>query len=268
MILTVRRLHLLAAAFCLAMLGLCPALTAAQPDAVQPEHESVEMFQGIEDGRIDVKLIPKDSTQCNVLIENKTDKPLSVQLPAAFAGVPALAQFGGGGMGGGGFGGNNSGNQGFGGGMGGGMGGMGGGMGGMGGGFFNVPPEKVGKLTCPAVCLEHGKKDPRPAIPYEIRPIDQCTERTGVHELLAMLGTGKLSQRAAQAAAWHLQDGMSWQQLAAKRLRFADGTSRSYFHPAELQAGMRIAATAVRIAEQRKQQDASPGEQHQVSIRQ
>ncbi len=46
--------------------------------------EVVEMFSAIEDGRIDVGLIPKDSTRARVFIENKTDKPLSVQLPAAF----------------------------------------------------------------------------------------------------------------------------------------------------------------------------------------
>jgi len=257
-----RRHSLFLVALTIAVLVSCTLCLAAEPEAAKPAAETVELFEGIEQGRIGVKLIPKDSTQCNVLIENKTDRPVSVQLPAAFAGVPALAQFGGGGgaMGGGGFGGNNTGNQGF----GGGMGGMGGGMGGMGGGgggFFNVPPEKVGKLTCPAVCLEHGKKDPRPAIPYEIRPIEDCTERDGVPELLAMLGTGKFSQRAAQAAAWHLQDGLSWRQLAAKRLKFADGTSRPYFHPQELRAGMQIATAAIRMAKQREQQEVSPGEQ-------
>ena len=68
--------------------------------------------------------------------------------------------------------------------MGGGMGGMGMGGGGMGmggggmgggggGGFFNIPAEKVGQFKVQTVCLEHGKKDPRPAIPYEIKPIER-----------------------------------------------------------------------------------------------
>ena len=256
-------MKMLACSLLLGLMAQTPnAVFAAEnerPTGDQPK--SVEMFQAIDDGHIEVKLIPKDSTECNVMIKNLTEQPLNVQLPAAFAGIPALAQFGGGGMGGmgGGLGGNNTGNQGF----GGGMGGMGGGMGGMGGGggFFNVPPEKVGKLTTAAVCLEHGKKDPRPAIPYEIRRIEDCTDKAGVPELLAMLGTGRLSQRAAQAAAWHLQDGMSWQQLAAKRIRFAGGGSRPYFHPAEIQAAMKIAATAKRIAEQREKQPTSPGEE-------
>ncbi len=45
----------------------------------------------MEKGDISVKVIPKDSTQCRVLIENKTDQPLSVKLPDAFAAVPVLA---------------------------------------------------------------------------------------------------------------------------------------------------------------------------------
>ena len=58
--------------------------------------ESVEMFSAMAQGQIEVKLIPKDSTQSRVIIENKTKKALSVKLPDAFAGVPVLAQLGGG----------------------------------------------------------------------------------------------------------------------------------------------------------------------------
>ena len=228
-----------------------------------PADPTVEMFEAIEKGDIAVKLIPKDSTLCRVLIENKTDKPLNVKLPATFAGVPALAQFGGGGMGG--RGGGNRGGGGMGGGgqnqsMGGGMGGGGmggGGMGGMGGGggMFNVPPEKVGQLKVTTVCLEHGKDEPRAAIPYEIKPLESVTTKAGVEELCQSLGNGQLNQRAAQVAAWHLNNDMSWQELAAKRFSFANGTSRPYFSSAEIQGGMRIAATAKMMAEQRQKQD-------------
>ena len=199
------------------------------------------MFAAIEKGDISVKLIPKDSTESQVLIKNETDKPLNVKLPDAFAGVPVLGQnFGGGGGAAGGGGGhhgssssnkNNNQNQ----GMGGGMGGM------MGGGMMNVPPEKVGKLKVPTVCLDHGKAEPRAAIPYTIKPIESYSSKPGVRELCQMLGSGQVSQRAAQAAAWHLNNGMSWEELAAKRIRHLNGESRPYFSPAEIQAGMQIA---------------------------
>lgn len=225
-----------------------------------PADPTVEMFEAIEKGDISVKLIPKDSTQCRILIENKTDKPLNVKLPKTFAGVPALAQFGGGGGGRrGGGGGGMGGGQSMGGGMGGGGmggGGMGGGGMGGGGGMFNVPPEKVGQFKVTTVCLEHGKDEPRAAIPYEIKPLESVTTKSGVQELCQSLGYAQLDQRSAQAAVWHLNNDMSWQELAAKRLRSANGTSRPYFTPAEIQGGMRIAITAKNVAEKRRAQDA------------
>ena len=248
---------LAAAALCLLPLGLSAAERGknAKPEA---EAEKVDLFEAIANKQIDVKFIPKDSTQAKVTIENKTDKPLSVKLPAAFAAVPVLAQAPAAGAGragrttqqqpqpmGGGFGG---------GGMGGGM--MGGGMGG-GGGMFNVAPEKIAQLKVPGVCLAHGQPEPRAAIPYEIKPLETVSEKDGVRETLAMLANGQINQRAAQVAAWHLCSNMSFDELAAKRLRFANGTSQPYFSADEMRAGMQIVATAVKAAEEAKKAGSS-----------
>jgi len=231
-----------------ALVGVClsgwapavePASAGLQTAQAAGGPRTVELFEAMERGEIGVKLIPKDSTQCKLLIENKTKQPLTVKVPGAFAGVPVLAQVGNQGIGGNNFLGG-GGNQGF-----------GGGMGGWGGGLFNVAPEAVGQLRCPAVCLEHGKKDPRPGIPYQIKPIEQFTDNEAVHEVVRMLSAGAVPQRVAQAAVWHLNNGLSWQQLAGKQLRFADGTSRPYFSPLEIRAGMQVAAAATRLAEQR-----------------
>ncbi len=243
-----------------------PKGTPAEPAEV------VEMFSAIEDGRIDVRLIPKDSTRARVFIENKTDKPLSVQLPAAFAGVPVLAQLEGGmggmggmgmgGMGGGGdSGGGGGGNQAF----GGGMGGMGGGMGGMGGGMWSVPPEKIAQLSVPTVCLEHGKPDPRPAVPYKIVPIDQVAEKPEVAEVCAMLATGQLPQRVAQVAAWHLNNDMSWQELASKQLRFANGRRQPYFSQQEIFLAMQLVERASKNVRERQQQYQTPSQSTALS---
>ncbi|MBT4864667.1 MAG: hypothetical protein HON53_06015, partial [Planctomycetaceae bacterium] len=68
--------------------------------SLDPTAKSVELFAGMEKGLLDVKAIPKDSKKGNLLIENKTDKPLTVQMPDAFVGVQVLKQIGGmGGMG-------------------------------------------------------------------------------------------------------------------------------------------------------------------------
>jgi hypothetical protein len=254
-----RRLSLLCSAIALALI---PVLLIAAEGRVlksslsNANQETVEMFSAIESGQIAVKLIPKDSTQCRVLIENKTDKPLNVKLPETFAGVPVLAQRGGGGGGGGGGtrggGSYGGGNQSFGGGM---NGMMGGGM-----GMFSVPPEKVGQLRVPTVCLEHGKNEPHERIPYEIRPLESVTTRPAVAELCRALGAGQVNQRAAQAAAWFLNNDMSWQTLAAKRYQHANGApGEPYFSSLEIQTGMLLANTAIRTAEEKQQQKRQSG---------
>ena len=128
------------------------------------------------------------------------------------------------------------------------MGGMGG-MG-MGGGMFNVAPGKVGKIKVPTVCLEHGKTDPSPRVTYEIRPIDSFTDNKQVAEVCKMLGRGEVSQNIAQAAAWHLTDGLSWDELARKdRVKLSNGYTEKYFAPQELVMAVRVVGEAERRAE-------------------
>jgi hypothetical protein len=253
---------------------LAQVASAASPSsakAEKPVGDQVEMFAAIKSGDIEVKLIPKDSTTGQVIITNKTKKPLSIQIPAAFAGVPVMAQIGiGGGIGGGNANGGNGGqNQAFGGGMmGGGMGGMGGGFGGggMGGGFFNVGPEKVGKIKFAAVCLEHGKEDPSPRVAYDIKPIDSYTSDPEVIAVVQMLGRGEIDQRSAQAAAWHLANGMSWDELAAKvGAKHIGGATQPYFTSAQMEMALRITREATRRVEENKDLKVSPGKATSLS---
>jgi citrate synthase len=162
-----------------------------------------------------------------------------------------MGGYGGGGGGGGGqaMGG---GMGGMGGGMMGGMGGMGGGgMGGMGMGMMNVAPERVAKFKATTVCLEHGKPTPRSSMKYEIVPIEQVTDKAAVREVCRRLGVGQVPQRAAQAAAWHLNNDMTWEQLLKKELRSMAG-NRPYFSADEIKAAMQISLQAVNVAEQKK----------------
>ncbi len=244
---------------------------------VAEEIRTVGLFEAMDKGDVEVRFIPKDSTEANVLIENKTDRPLTIKFPEAFAAVHVLAQFGGGGggmggmgggmggMGGGGMGGGGQGMGGGGGGMGGGMGGMGGGMGGMGGGggFFSVAPQKVTKVKVPCVCLEHAKPDPTPRMKYKIVPIETLTKDANVIEVCKMLGNGEIPQNAAQAAAWNLANGLSWQELAAKnRVELKTiGYVEKYFAPHELVFASRIAGEANQRARDAKPTVTSPGEQ-------
>jgi hypothetical protein len=149
-------------------------------------------------------------------------------------------------------------NQGMGGGFGGGMGGMGGGMGGMGGGmggmgmggmggFFNVKPGKTGRIKVATVCLEHGKAEPNPRIAYKLVPLETVTTKPEVIEVCKLLATGKVPQSAAQAAAWHFTDNLTWDQLAAKLgVDHLIGPDEPYFSQVDILAATRIAAEALR----------------------
>ena len=133
--------------------------------------------------------------------------------------------------------------------MGGGMGGGMGGMGGMrgGGGFFNVAPAAVRKVKVATVCLEHGKLDPNPRVPYTLKPIESFTTDSKVIELCGMLGRGEIDQHAAQAAAWHLTDGLTWRQLLAKiKARHLNGTTEQYFTGVDLRRAMLVVQEAGR----------------------
>jgi hypothetical protein len=229
-----------------------------------PTAESVELFDGMEQGLLEVKLIPKNSKQGNLLIENKTDKPLTVQMPDAFVGVQVLKQMGGmgGGMGGGGMGGGMGGGGqqavgGGGGGMGGGGmggGGMGGGgMGGGGAGFFSIPAESIVRVPYHSVCLEHGKPEPTPRSTYRIMKVEDATKDPALQQLIRLVGKNRIHPQVAQAAAWHLTDDMSWRELAAKKVkRLGGGGSQPYFQRAALYYAQQLVAQAVEGARNKK----------------
>ena len=176
-------------------------------DATNPLAEEVELFAAVQQQQINVQLIPHDELQCRLLISNKTDKPLSVKLPASFAGVPVLAQIGQLPIPGMGPGNNrnadpfnnnpakNAPQR------------VGGGSGSM---MLNVPPESMRRVKLETVCLDHGNPVPRATIKYEIRPVAAAMDKAGVAEVCEMLGRHEISHRAAQLAAWHLSNDMSW----------------------------------------------------------
>ncbi|HEV3418425.1 MAG TPA: hypothetical protein VG056_16490 [Pirellulales bacterium] len=227
------------------------AIDKAAADNTAVDKKSVNLFDAMKSGDIQVKYIAHNSKEGQLLVTNNTDVPLTVKLPDAFAAVPVLAQAQGGGGGtkksyGGGGGGQN---QGVGGGGGGGLGGGGGGQRGGGGGAFDVAPEKVAKIKIDTVCLEHGKKEPAPNVPYEIRPIETFTSDASVQELCKMLATGQINQRAAQAAAWHLANHMTWEQLLDKKIHHLIGGNEAYFTPEEIRVAMQLTDRAMKSAE-------------------
>ena len=251
------------AIFCFGVLASCSLVHAAGPVVLE-----VEFFDAMAKGQIEATIVPRSSLDARITVKNKAGVPLTVKLPETFAGVPVLAQqwndpfdIGGGGRGGrsnrGG--GNNSGygrgggqNQSMGGGFGGmggmGMGGMGmGGMGmggmGMGGmGMFNIAPEKTVRGDVKTVCLEHGKREPRSFMKYELKPLESVTDKKEVHVLCALVGRGEVDQKSAQAAVWHYNNGMSWDELANKthKPRIDSMYYVPYFSPQQMMYAMTL----------------------------
>jgi hypothetical protein len=293
-------------------------------------------------GEVEVRLVANDSRSAQILITNRSGRPLTLRLPAAFAGVPILAQmqqgagFGAGGIG--------AQPQGVG---GGGMGGMGGGMGGgmMGGGMggnpfcwvarevygvhdprwlafrdwmtwqapewlqnlyathgeacahwlrerpaakaalrlvmdravagspvardghahlrvsppidranapFTVPVGKTLAVRASTVCLDHGLREPTPRMPYRLVALDTVSEDPRLPLILGALANGHLTQKVAQAAAWHISSGRSWEQLAGELIKRAGGDpDLPFFSAAELAAAQRAVAIATRLAGER-----------------
>ena len=225
----------------------------AEPELAEgQESEAIDVFQAIDEGLVDVKFVARSATKGRLVMTNKTEEPVEIQFPEAFAGVPVLRQFGGGGggfggggLGGGGLGGG-GGNQGVGGGLGGGGGGRGGGgRGGGGGGRFSIAPEKIERADVTLLCLDHGLKDPSSSKPYELRPIEDVVADAATVELVKAYGNGTLPFAASQAAVWHLNSGVSWIDLSNKLTGTARHAVRNrYFSPAEIRVAIALAHQA------------------------
>ena len=245
--------------------GLATSVLAGPPQRpltnpkFDPNAKQVELFEAMKDGSVEAKMIPKDSLGGNLLITNKTNEPLTVQIPDGFVGVPMNAQFGGGGFGqgGGGFGGGGQlgggggqggQNQAVGGGAGGG-GGLGGGGGQFGGGggqqgFFSIPADRTLLVPYKSVCLEHGKHEPSVRTTYAVVPVEQYTENPVLRKLIPMVGSGRIDQGSAQAAAWNVANGMPWDQLANKKFDHIGAPDSPYFSPAQLMQAQQVVAAA------------------------
>lgn len=73
-------------------LALLPILLGAKTRTNFDHADIVDYVEGEKLGILEVKLIPKDASRATVVLKNHSQKPIRIQLPSAFAGVPVLAQ--------------------------------------------------------------------------------------------------------------------------------------------------------------------------------
>ncbi|MEX0671304.1 MAG: hypothetical protein WD060_12705 [Pirellulales bacterium] len=238
------RLPLLVALGLLSSMIFVADAPGREPRASTPVTPPQDVLEAQASGLVELKFIPNDSRSAQVVVTNRSDRPLTLRLPEGFAGVPVLAQFqnqqqGGAGFGAGGIGGTPQ-NVGGGGGQNAGM-----GIGGQGGGPFSLPPERTKTLRVATVCLEHGKREPSPRVTYRMEPLEACSSDPRLQDVVSALADGRISQKVAQAAAWHISSGRSWEQLGAEMIVMAGGDPDvPSFAPAELLAARKLVDTA------------------------
>ncbi|MDR1958117.1 MAG: hypothetical protein LBQ54_03575 [Planctomycetaceae bacterium] len=246
------RLKVFFAAFL--MSGILASVSLKAEESVP---EKLGLFSAIEQGKVEVKVVAKNSLQSKLIVTNKTKTPLRVDLPSSFALVPVLAQDFMGGSGG--VSGtssrsstsrsstSSSGSQ----STGSGYGSSSGNRSSSGSNNWSLLPEKTIQETVRTVCLEHGKKEPSPRTHYAIRPITDVTDNRAVHLLCEKVGVGEVDQNSAQAAVWHLNSEVSWEELAAKFKKTAyGGKIVSYFNRDQMNEAIRLAEKAVGTIEE------------------
>lgn len=211
-----------------------------------------DLFDAIEAGTVETTVIARNSNEANLFVTNKTDLPVSVQVPKAVVAVQVLKQvFPQGGRNGNPFGagmpGGSSGTgraQPIGGGIqnstgnlnGPGNNGVGNGFNGNafgngpGNGIFSVPSHATVQVPLKMVCLAHGKPDPRARMKYQLVKLEEYTTDRVLQETLELFATGDTETQSAQAAVWHLTDKISWQALREKQIEQLGGLdSLPYF---------------------------------------
>jgi hypothetical protein len=215
--------------------GASPAAkTVAKVEIPQP------LFEAIAAGDLEAGVVPRDAKQLTIQLKNKTDRPLTIQMPPALAAAPVLAQQPGALFPGFPPNNNNNNNQGnqapqqL--GLPGGQGNNGGGwgQGNRPGGIFNIPAGRAIKIKSSCVCLEYGKPEPDVRMKYELKPLAEVNDSAALAQVLRSLGDELIDQRVAQAATWHVTNELSWDKLAGLVSRQVGGVKEMQFNAAEV----------------------------------
>ena len=89
---------------------------------------------------------------------------------------------------------------------------------------------------------------------YQIMKVEQFRNDPVLEEVLKMVASGQLDSQSAQAAAWHVTDKMSWEQLAAKSTPHIARPSTLYFTAEQIAHAQSIFSTAVARAKENEDQ--------------
>lgn len=119
--------------------------------------------------------------------------------------------------------------------------------------FFFVPAGKSAKADLPSVCLEYGRPDPSRRMRYQLRSVVAFTNPAPIVGFLKAWHTDRFSQNVAQATAWRLADGLTWERLAALRAGTVGAytAGRPMFSRQDLDAAKKIAEEVTEAADKK-----------------
>lgn len=233
---------------------------------LDPKAPVVELFEGMEQDQLETRLVAQNAHSGRIFITNKTDKALTVAIPKGLVGVQVFPQIGNGfgnqtGFGQSGFGQSGFGQNGL--GNGAGQNGMaqsiggnatgltgsgfpgggfpGGGFpgGGQNGysaqGFFSIPPEKTVQIGLNSVCLNYGRREPNSGLKYQLVKAESVYTDPLLVQLLEEYSP-RMNRDVQQAAAWHLANGLSWEQIAQLSDQKLPGVPIPLFTPQQIHA--------------------------------
>lgn len=244
-------------------LGVCSLLVADIVSAAQAKPirklsydenaPAVNLLGENAKGKLSVRAIPQDEFRSRILLENQTDRPLTVRLPKAIAAVhvippedaeppsrvraaaedleePEEATAGTGQAVVGTFGPMNAKADGF-------------PHESAEGSAFTIPAGRSVQILLHSACAEHGKRPPISRMTYELKPLAEQSANEELEKIVASYDPKSTDALAFQAAVWHLANGLSWQVLAQKTVK-KGGQSVPYFTRPQLIAAQKLIADA------------------------
>ena len=197
-----------------------------------PAASAVDLLSPEAQEKLRVRVVPQDEFQSRIVIENRTDEPITVRLPKAVAAVhtvpkpeadpvprirtanPPEAEDE-----------QTKGNAQA-------VVGTFGPMNGQANGFphqsaegnaFTIPARGKVMIALHSACAEHGKRPPIARMTYQLKPLDKQVENETLREIIQAYDPAKTDSLAFQAVVWHLANEMSWEDLAQKTIKTAGG---------------------------------------------
>ena len=215
-----------------------------------PKAPAVDLLGENAKGKLGVRVIPQNEFRSRILIENKTEAPLTVKLPKAVAAVhvvpkkdppasrvrtaddaeetneaPGNAQA---------------------------VVGTFGPMNAQANAFpheseegyaFTIPAGRSVQIALHSACAEHGKRTPISRMTYRLKPLAEQTANETLQKVIQSYDPKTTDPLAFQAVVWHLANGLSWEALAQKTVK-KGGQKVLYFTRPQLVAAQKLIANA------------------------